>query len=986
MSSRAVLKLMGVPTLVGADGCTSIVFTAERPFQVLVYLAVRQNWVRRDEIAALLWPDRDGAQARNNLRKVLLLAKRVSGVGTIEQHADLLRWTPETDLMRLERACVEARFEEAAALVSAPLMQGLEHALAGDGGNWVLFERRRIEERWNALCRQQLKAWAEDPERLCALAEKMVAADATDETAVCAWAAALSELGHREKAIEVLERHATHLRETLSVESSAKWQSLRRSLDEIRQQALASSPKSKVWTTEAPSFVGRRSELAQVRRLLDEPGCRVLTVTGFAGLGKSAIARQATQTLADAGFDTIAWIALEDLTHCSEVPARIARAINLPLNNADDPWETVGEALANRNALLVFDNAEHLELRDPLERLLGSCQAVRLLVTSRERLGIAGEWLLPLDALPVPDEGEADVEVLRHYDAVRLFELRARPFAPDFDLARQAGAVARLVQAVGGSPLAIELAASWVRLMPVDAIAADLEQSPQLLETGSPNERGLRAGFEQTWQRLGESEREAAARLALLPGDFGRAMAERVAQVPLPLLAILVDRSLLRSDSTSGRFSMHPLIKQWAARRARQPQSLRAAHSDFVVHWLGRYADPLQPLPRQVHAEIDQELAHVRAAWRYLVDTQDARGLQAVTRGFGLYCETRGLWAEGVAALKAAADALAVEPGGGFNHTARQALAVVRRSLATLQYRGGLLLPAETTGRALLKVARSVGDRVSLRSGLNIVGLSLWQRGQFDDARPYFVQGLRLALQDSDQLGASIFTSNLAMVDKARGQYDVALAGYRSKLDIDRALGKVDGVVSALNNMANVFRVQQRYAEALTCLDEAMGLCNQEGLASTRPFVHVNIGLTHLDAGRHDDAAPSLGRALDEAHSHGEPMIEAAALLALAQLDLHRGRPTDADARVEAALCIARRLPSLALQAQCVFACGEIELALGRQEQGAALMRWSLCQPALNRADHDMMQRRMARLGVPTSTDPAGAETTADQVLARYRA
>jgi len=985
MSSRANLKLMGIPTLVGADGGAPTVFTAERPFQVLAYLAIRQNWVRRDELAALLWPDRDDAQARSNLRKVLLLAKRVPGVGAIEQHADLLRWTPETDLARLERACAEGRFEEAAALAGAPLMQGMEQGGAGDAGNWVLFERRRIEERWNAMCHRQLDALADEPQRLCALAERMVTEDPADEVAVCALATALSALGEGDKAIDTLERHAMHLRTRLSMEPSPRWHSLRRSFEASRHEVPASALRRRPQAPAGEGFIGRRSELAQVRRLLDEPGCRLLTVTGFAGLGKSAIARQAMQLLTEAGFDQVAWIALEDLTHCAEVPARIAHAMGLPLNGTDDPWQDLAAAIGDRRALLVLDNAEHLELRLPLEGLLRRCPSARLLVTSRERLAVDGEWLLPLDAMPVPDEGETDVDVLVRYDAVRLFEARARPFAPDFDLTAQAGAVARLVQAVGGSPLAIELAASWVRLMPVDAIAAELEQSPQLLEACSPTERGLRAGFDQTWQRLTESEREAAANLALLPGDFGRAMAQRVAQVELPVLAGLVDKSLLRGDPSTGRFSMHPLIKQWAARHARQPDAVRTAHRDFVVHWLGRYADPLQPLPRQVYTDIDQELAHVRAAWRHLVEHRDPRGLRAMSRGFGLYCEARGLWTEGVTALQAAADALAGDTGEDPARDSRQTLAAVLRSLATLQYRGGQLLKAEATARALLKVARGVGDRVSLRAGLNIVGLSQWQRGEFADARPYFDQGLRLALRDSDQLGASIFTSNLAMVDKACGRYDIALAGYRSKLDIDRALGKADGVVSALNNMANVFRVQERYPEALACLDEAMALCHQEGLASTRPFVHVNVGLTHLEAGRFDEAAPSLAHALDEAHSHGEPMIEAAALLALAQLDLRHGRVASAGVRVEAALRIARKLPSAALQAQCAFAFGEIELADGREEQGAALMRWGLSQPALSRADHDVMQRRMARAGVPAANEQTQEQMTIEQMLDRYR-
>jgi tetratricopeptide (TPR) repeat protein len=309
------------------------------------------------------------------------------------------------------------------------------------------------------------------------------------------------------------------------------------------------------------------------------------------------------------------------------------------------------------------------------------------------------------------------------------------------------------------------------------------------------------------------------------------------------------------------------------------------------------------------------------------------------------------------------------------------------RSLATLQYRSGQLPVAESTGRSLLKLARKAGDRTAWKAGLNIVGLSQWQRGLFDEARPFFEQARRLAVADGDEVGLSIFTSNTAMVDKASGRYDQALAGYRSSLDISRRRGKIDSVVSALNNMANIFRVQEKYDDAMACLNEAMAVCKQEGLASARPFVDVNLGLTHLQAGRVEEAKPHLARSLEDAHSHGEPMIEAAALLGQAEIELHQHNLSAARSRIDLALAIAERLPSAPLQAQCAFALGQVEFLGGHTESGAALMQWGLGRPALNRADFDVLSRNMARLGLSaTQSDAVVADMTLIQLLAQRSA
>jgi predicted ATPase len=952
MAAPVALRLFGVPTLLAADGGASLVFTLERPFQLLAFLAFRQQWVRRDEISALLWPERDAELARSNLRKVLLTARKLPGIGEIAQERDLLRWAPRTDLRAFEEACEADRFEDAAALFDAPLLEGMELGFPADSREWIGFERERVEAAWHAFCLRRLDLAASDPAAAMRIAQAMHKHDALDEAAVCALARAQHAQGLRAVAAATLERYASRLAGELGLEPTTAWHDAVRL---VRADAAPVAPARPAPATH-DDFVGRRNELAQIRELLAQPACRLLTLVGFAGTGKSAMARRAMEQRAHG--DAAVWVPLEDLTAASQLGARIASALGIELAGADDVRPQVEGAVADRSLLLVLDNAEHLALAAELEHLLQACPRLKLLVTSRERLRVKGEWLLPLDGLPLPDEDETDAEVLRHCDAVELFEARARPFAPGFDLARSAVGVSKLVRLVGGSPLAIELAAAWTRVMPVDDIAAELARSLDLLESGEPAERGLRAGFEQAWQRLAPAEQALLARLALLPGDFGRAMAVQVASASLPLLAALVDKALLRCDE-AGRFSMHPLIRERAALRTRDAAQVLAAHARHVAAWVVRYGEAWREMGRAAMNEMDRELAHLRVAWAYACEHRDGALIAAMARALGRYYETRGLWNEGLAAFAAAAQAF---DGDEARPADARARACILRARQTLQYRSGRLLEAEASARRLLEAAEHLPESSFRKAAFNTIGLCLWQRGEFAGARPWFERAAEVAKRDGLPEERAFFDSNIAMVDKALGRYDDALERYQSVLEARRTRNDSDGVVTALNNVANIHRVREQHAEALRCLEEALDICTRERLASARPFVLVNLGLTCDELGRGEEAAGWLQRAVDEARASGEPNIEASALLGQAQQDARRRCFADARAKVALALGIADRLPSAPLQVQCVMGYGEIVAAEGDVALGAGLLRWGIEQAALNRADRDRAQRRLQRM------------------------
>ncbi|MFO1267997.1 MAG: BTAD domain-containing putative transcriptional regulator [Rubrivivax sp.] len=574
------LLLLGRPEL--TDATPPVAFVPERRFQLLAVLAMQSGqWVARDRLAALLWPERPNAEARRNLRHVVFKARDIAAALQASDHA--LCWDVATDLRAFESLLAAEQTALAVALRRGMLLDGLDDAANPAFSEWLAAERLRFDERWRQAALGALAAAA--PAERAELARRVRAVDPLDEDALEAQLRAEIEQGHPARAWQLYRDYAHSLAEALGVEPSHRLRDLLQReapagpANESRAPAtgaVAATPSSPATPEAAAAFVGRRGELAELMRLLAREDVRAVTVLGPGGIGKSSLARRALHAAADAFAGGRVWVELQDLSDLPAVLARVADQLGVPIDDAQDPVAQIGRRLGPERVLCVLDNAEHLlpELPSLLERLLAAAPALSLLVTSRVRLGHAGEHSLPLAGLAVPDEDSRDLEAAVAFDAVRLFEARATVAQRSFSLARHLGAVIDIVASVGGLPLAIELAAGWVRLLPAEEIALDLRRSLDLLERdpatpgtpARPEHDSARAVLERSWSLLAPREREALAALTVFQGGFTRAAALAVARAPLPLLSSLVDKSLLAADD-AGRFGLHPLVAAFAAER-----------------------------------------------------------------------------------------------------------------------------------------------------------------------------------------------------------------------------------------------------------------------------------------------------------------------------------------------------------------------------------------------------------------------------------
>ena len=369
-------------------------------------------------------------------------------------------------------------------------------------------------------------------------------------------------------------------------------------------------------------FVGREGELAEIEQLLSDPACRLLTLVGPGGIGKTRLALEAAHVMVDTATfpNGVYFASLQPLTSPEFIISTIADALSFQFYSGADPRQQLLDYLREKSLLLVLDNVEHLlEDISLVSEMLAAAPGVHILATSRERLNLREEWVLEVSGLNSP---AVETEInLESYSAIELFVQQARRVSVGFalDNANQS-AVVRICHLVGGMPLGIELAAAWVRALSCEQIADEIERSLDVLETPTrniePRHRTMRAALDQSWQLLSDVEQNVFKRLSVFRGGFTREAAEYVARATLRTLTGLVDKSMVRVNA-GGRYDLQELLRQYAEEKlgempAEQEQT-RDRHSTYYADFMGQWADDPTEITRTEVGEDcrgDRQCAH----------------------------------------------------------------------------------------------------------------------------------------------------------------------------------------------------------------------------------------------------------------------------------------------------------------------------------------------------------------------------------------
>jgi predicted ATPase/DNA-binding CsgD family transcriptional regulator len=595
---------------------------------------------------------------------------------------------------------------------------------------------------------------------------------------------------------------------------------------------------------EPNSFVGRERELGQLRRFVRS--VRAVTLCGPGGIGKTRLALRVLAGLT-AGFPDGVWfIELGDLRQPELVVPCVASAIGIEEEPGRPLVDTLADALRSRRLLLALDNCEHLI--DPCarlcQRLLASSPGLRVLVTSREPLRVAAETVWQVSPLSLPGPGAAAApEELVHFEAIRLFRDRAAAALPGFDLTpANLPVVAALCRSLDGIPLAIELAAAWVRVLSVEQILARMDDRFWLLANGGraapARQRTLRATIDWSHDLLAEREQVLLRRLSVFAG-WSLEMAEQLcsgddlpAADVLGLLAALADKSLVVAETEGqapSRYRMLDTIRGYAASRlaeAGETAMMRRRLRDYTldeVERTHRMGMALIPAPWSVTVEtfrrFDVEAGNLRQVLSHSLAEPDAEtGLRICTAARPIWI-VRGSFAEGTEWL----DAFLGLDAPGVPAAVRGPALVGRAQLALASD------PASAGALAAegLEVCRAAGEAFWESTALNLLAEVSLHAGRAEEAAALTGQALATAVQAADRWNEGYALGTMAATAGLRGDLGEAKRLAEAALGVMRDIDQQWGAARTLLGLADLARLtgdlttaQQRYTEALAILRE----------------------------------------------------------------------------------------------------------------------------------------------------------------------
>jgi predicted ATPase/DNA-binding XRE family transcriptional regulator len=619
-------------------------------------------------------------------------------------------------------------------------------------------------------------------------------------------------------------------------------------------------------------FVGREREQAELADLLARRDCRLITVLGPGGVGKTRLAIEAGRSVQ--GFpDGVAFVSLASAAAPALIVPAIAEGLGFTFSGTGDLLTQLVAHLRDWRALLILDNLEHL--LDPggaslglLERLLAQAPQVAMLATSRERLRLAGEWVLELEGLPVP--AARSRKQLQAAPALKLFAQHAERVDRAFRLAPENEAtVATICRLVDGLPLGIELAAAWLRLLSLDEIAQELGRGLDTahLSPGTLPARhhSLRAVVEHSWQLLNAEERGALRRLAVFQGGFTREAAARVAGAGLPMLASLADKSLLRRGA-SGRYDLHEIIRQYADERLQEHQdelaATRGRHAAYCLQLVGEREQRIKgPEQAAATAEITAEIDNIRAAWPWAATHCQLDELERAGETLHWFYEFRSWLQEGTELFAQAVERLRAA-GAANGGEGRRTLGRMLAHYGYLATRVGALAQADAALAESLALLRDGRDPLGLsRTLLNQGQLAYWT-GDYSKARAALDESLDLTAATGDIHIRAMCQTIASHVALAVGSPAESEQHFRAALASWRAVGNPRGTVWCVTSCTETLLALGKHGEAEQLLRESLTMSYASGDSGGTAMTLHNLGRVALHHGDADAAIYFLREAL----------------------------------------------------------------------------------------------------------------------------
>lgn len=805
---------------------------ADRPQSLLAFLLLHHGTPQsRQRLAFLLWPDSTEGQARTNLRNLLHTLRQtipnadkyiVANSATIHwqlQDNDILDVVQfETALQKAGEAtdpeAVRQSLESAVSLYQGDL-------LPGNYDDWLMPIREALRQRYltslhHLVASLESQAAYATASRYC---QRLLQQDPFDESAAVQLMRLQALAGDRASLRRTYQTLTAALRRELGVEPAHTTQEAYiQLLQHDVPPSLSAITTSHKWTPRplpipATPFLGREKELAEIAQRLAQPACRLLTILGLGGMGKTRLALQTAVAQNTTFKDGVAFVPLVGLETAALLIPAIADALQFRFAGSAELHTQLFNFLSQKEMLIVLDNFEHLHSQagqqgeingeDWIVELLHKAPNTRLLVTSRQRLGLQEEWIYEIGGLDLPDTD--DPSALDHNSALALFQQSASRINSHFQLdPTDLPHVVKICTLVGGMPLGIELAASWVRLLSCAEIAKEIEKGLAFLTGSARNmperHRSIRAVFDHSWSLLSKEEQATLARFSLFRGGFTREAAEKIAQADLRLISALVDKSLVRR-SQARRYDLHELIRQYAAhylqKDAVDEQRSKERYVDYYLNLLHERDKNLRShQQKSVLAELNRDIDNLRSAWDLAVNGRHVTLLQRAAYPYWYFYNLRDFLNEGKLAFRRASEMVQNEITNisqENNAAQRELLEAVLGQLLTFQaqfaFRQGHISQSASVYQTSVSLLRPLSKPTALSDSLTYYGVVQWIAGEFCQAWSLLNESLTLLKLENDSWREAQTLTFMGMVAYSQGDYADSYRYLQQSISYSNALG-----------------------------------------------------------------------------------------------------------------------------------------------------------------------------------------------------
>jgi len=682
-------------------------------------------------------------------------------------------------------------------------------------------------------------------------------------------------------------------------------------------------PESKTHPHNLPAqltpFVGRHVELVELHRLLLDPGCRLLTITGPGGMGKTRLALQTASLIAEdsrAPFDDgVFLVPLADLQNEGSVASAVAEAADFRFYQVDRTLEQqLGQFLRLKRILLVLDNFEHLvgdETMRFLTGLLAAAPNVTMLVTSRVRLNLQGEQVFPLRGLNVLEkipDGETDITKA---SGMRLFSEAAQRANPVFLLnSDNHSSVVAICRLVEGMPLAIELAAAWSALLEPAEILAEIQNGLDFLSSDAANlparQRSLPAVLDASWQLLGEAERECVRYLSVFRGGFSGNAARQVADASPRTLLGLVGKSWVQREA-QGRYRLLELLRQYGAGKLKEDETqeiaVRTRYCQYYCQWLSGPDANLRGREQQsklnaialdlenVHSAIFWAASHGRLTyldqaietlglyyrWRggyvagdhifarlanNLGDMNNETGQHALARIRIWRCNFSGLIGDREGSLRLAGEAMALLTSPILQQRETRDLhAHVELVMGYISLFISNITEAEAHLKRSYELYEQIGDEIGMAHALVGFGRIARNRYQFGEAEDALRRGIQLHERVGNKLGYGDALGVLGSLAFRKTQFDEAERLQKKSLSMTLP-SDYGAVADGLFWLACTYYVSGRLAEAATTMEKCLSLRRDLGMQKSVIHTAMDGAMIFRDLGVYENARQLVDEAL----------------------------------------------------------------------------------------------------------------------------